>query len=284
VPQEGRERQQADAPAARGQMGQGMTPGGQRGNLIEQMALKTNENKPDHSALFRLLEVLNNEPDETFRTEIEKVLDVDQVLRFLAVSTVLVHLDNYTGMGHNYYIYEVDGRFTILPWDLNMSFGGFDASLDRNGIINFLIDEPTTGAVADRPLVSRLLAVPAYLEDYHEYLRELIDGPFSYEVMESKIDALADLIRPYVLADTTKFTSDADFESFLEEGGQTDVEIRRRGMGINIGLKAFIKERIESIQKQLNGELPSTNNGQGNRGTMPGMGLGLRGGAAGPAP
>lgn len=266
-------------PPQGGAVGPGMMAGGQRGSLVEQMALKTNENKPDYSALFRLLDVLNNEPDVTFRPEIKKILDVDQVLRFLAVSTVLVHLDNYTGMGHNYYLYEVDGEFTILPWDLNMSFGGFDAGLDRNGIINFYIDEPTAGAVADRPLVHRLLSVPAYLETYHGYLRELIDGPFSCEVMEAKIDALADLIRPYVQADTTKFFTDSDFESFLGEGGRTDVEIRRRGMGINIGLKAFVRERIQSVQRQLNGELPSTNNGQGNQGTMPGMGFG-----GGPAP
>lgn len=53
------------------------------------------------------------------------MLDVDQVLRFLAVSVMLVHLDNYIGMGHNYYLYEMNGRFTILPWDLNMAFGTF---------------------------------------------------------------------------------------------------------------------------------------------------------------
>src|SRR4030043_16334 len=156
----------------------GMIMGG-RGNLLEQMGLKTNENNPNYSALFRLLEVLNNEPDETFVEEIEKVLDVDQVLRFLAVSTTLVHLDNYIGMGHNYYLYEVDGKFTIIPWDLNMSFGGFNTGLDSNSAINYLIDEPTNGAVADRPLVAKLLAVPEYLEIYHGILTDLTNRPSS---------------------------------------------------------------------------------------------------------
>jgi spore coat protein CotH len=258
--------------------GGGMPPGGMRaggGNLLEQMGLKTNENNPDHSALFRLLDVLNNEPDETFPEEIEKVLDVDQVLRYLAVSTVLVHLDNYTGMGHNYYLYEVNGKFTIIPWDLNMSFGGFSLGVDRQRVIDFYIDEPTVGTVADRPLVSRLLAVPSYLETYHGYLRELINGPFSPTVMEAKIDELANMIRPYVEADTLKFYSTAEFEKGLGEDVATST--RMAGMGMNIGLKAFVAQRVESIHKQLKGDLPSKSNDGtgygGNRlpGGFPGM-------------
>jgi spore coat protein H len=231
------------------------------------MGLKTNENKPEHSALLRFLDVLNNEPDETFATEIEKVLDVDQVLRFLAVSAVLVHLDNYIGMGHNYYLYEVDGKFTIIPWDLNMSFGDFNSGLDRSGIINFMIDEPTAGAVADRPLVARLLAVPEYLETYHSYIKEMIDGPFSSAVMDSRIDELAALIRPYVAADTIKFFTTGAFESFIGEGASSAADTRFNATGLNIGLKAFVAERIDSIEKQLAGELPSTNNGRGNGGS-----------------
>ena len=237
-------------------------------NLLERMGLKTNENKPDHSALFRLLDVLNNEPDETFAEEIEKVLDVDQILRFLAVSATLVHLDNYTGTGHNYYLYEVDGRFTIIPWDLNMTFGAFNAGLDAEAIINFLIDEPTAGPVADRPLVARLLTVPEFLEIYHGYITELINGPFSIEVMGPRIDEIAKMIGPYVKADTLKFYSNVAFIISITQGVPEKKDTDQPRMMLNIGLKEFVVERIASIEKQLAGELPSTNNGQGNGGTF----------------
>ncbi len=236
-------------------------------DFTERMCLKTNENKPDYSALFRFLEILNNEPDATFKNEIEKVLDVDQVLRFLAVSVTVIHLDNYIGQfGHNYYLYEVNGKFTILPWDLNMAFGTFNSGLDRDGLINFYIDEPTAVPPDERPLVSRLLSVPEYLETYHEYLRELIDGPFSVDAMEAKIKEIADMIRPYVEADTLKFFSTRDFELNLRE-----IVLPRRavpGMQSSIGLREFVKERGESIRLQLEGKLPSTNNGKGNEGEM----------------
>jgi spore coat protein CotH len=251
-----------------GQQPAGQSPGGQQSrgqqsDYLEAMALKTNENNPDHSALLRFLEVLNNEPDETFPEEIEKVLDVDEVLRFLAVSTLIVHLDNYIGMGHNYYLYEVDGKFAILPWDLNMAFGTFNSGIDREGIINFFIDEPTAGPIAERPLVERLLSYQPYLEAYHGYLEALLEGPFSVEAMESRIDELADMIRPYVEADELKFYSTEDFERSLSEDIRSGSVI---GGMTPIGLKTFVVERNASVRQQLDGDLPSAGDGSGNEG------------------
>ncbi len=192
-------------------------PSGRGGNLLEQMGLKTNENFPDHSALLKLLEVLNKCPDETFPTEIEKVLDVDGVLRFLAVSVIMVHLDNYIGMGHNYYLYEVDGKFTIIPWDLNMAFGTFGGGGRGTSSSDFYIDEPVTSALSERPLVARLLAHKPYMDKYHRYLEQLLQGGFAEGVMEARIDELVNLIRPYVEADELKFFSTDDFEKSINE-------------------------------------------------------------------
>lgn len=189
-----------------------------RGNLVENMGLKTNENYADHTALFHLLEVLNNGPEDSFPTEIEKVLDVDQVLRFLAVSVLIVHLDNYIGMGHNYYLYEMDGRFTILPWDLNMGFGVFRMGSFQQDIADFYIDEPVTGSMDDRPLVRRLFAHKPYLDRYHQYLEDLLAGGFAEGVIESRIDQWIALIRPYVEKDELKFFTIEDFEKGITEG------------------------------------------------------------------
>lgn len=196
---------------------QGQQRPGQQRDYIEAVELKTNENCPDHSALFHFLDILNNESDETFLAEIEKVLDVDKTLRFLAVSTLIVHLDNYLGLGHNYYLYEVDGKFTLIPWDLNEAFGTFNCGIDREGIVNFLIDEPTAGPVSERPLVKRLLSHQPYVDKYHEYLQSLLDGRFDVNRMASRIAELASLIRPYVESDEMKFFSTGDFERNLSK-------------------------------------------------------------------
>jgi spore coat protein CotH len=41
----------------------------------------------------------------------------------MAVSTAWSNLDSYQGsLAHNYYLYEQDGVFSLLPWDYNESF------------------------------------------------------------------------------------------------------------------------------------------------------------------
>jgi len=203
---------------------------GRGGNLLESMGLKTNENYQDHTALLHFLDVLNNTPDETFAAQIETVLDVDQVLRYLTVSSMLVHLDNYTGMGHNYYLYERNGYFTILPWDLNMSFGTFGGG---GNAADFYIDEPVTGGMDSRPLVKRLLAYPPYLERYHQYHEEMLTGCLAEGVLESQIDMWANLIRPYVEKDELKFFTMEQFEKGLNEGS-SGMGMRRPGEMANM--------------------------------------------------
>ncbi|MFJ7732982.1 CotH kinase family protein [Lysinibacillus sp. NPDC097231] len=84
------------------------------------IGLKTNEGNVDQSKFIDMLKAINNGGD------IEKYIDVDEMLRYFAMNTALVSLDSYQGtMKHNYYLYEDNGVFSIIPWDYNMSFGGF---------------------------------------------------------------------------------------------------------------------------------------------------------------
>jgi spore coat protein CotH len=252
--------------APKGMIPQGGVPENQSRSLIERMGLKTNENKPNHSLLFRFLDILNNEPDETFPSEIEKVLDVDEVLRFLALSTLIVHLDNYIAMGHNYYLYDNNGRFVVLPWDLNMAFGTFNFGLNRDQLINYYIDEPTGGSMAERPLVDRLLSYPPYLDVYHIHLEALLEGPFATVNINSRIDELAALIRPYVQADELKFFPIERFEMGLERDIAQGMELRLPNA---LGLKTFIEERFESVREQLEGRRKSClGDGSGNGGSF----------------
>lgn len=86
------------------------------------IGLKTNEDNIEQSKFVEMLDAINNGGD------IEKYLDVDEMLRYFAVNTALVNLDSYQGnMKHNYYLYEQNGKFSVIPWDYNMSFGGFGA-------------------------------------------------------------------------------------------------------------------------------------------------------------
>ncbi len=173
--------------------------------------------------------------------ELEKYFEVDQILRYLAAHTIVVNLDSYSSsMAQNYYIYENDGKVTILPWDYNLAWGGFQ-SRDASSVINFPIDTPLSGVeMASRPLIQKLFENEEYLTRYHSYLQELIDHYFSNGKFEEKVNTLSALIDESVQNDTTAFCSYEEYKTSLE---------------------AFItlgNLRAESIQGQLDKTIPST--------------------------
>jgi hypothetical protein len=232
------------------------------------LGLKTRRKNPDHSALFKLVDVICNEPDETFPAAIEKVLDVDEVLRFLAVSSVTGYLDSYLNHSTNTHLFEIDGKFYLIAWDMNETFGTYRCKntvngavmncTSREGMINFYIDEPTCGPISEFPLIKRLLSYRPYVDKYHGYYEALLKGPFAKDRMESRIDELAALIRPVVATEQYKLFLPEDFErSFSEDIDDT------------IGLKTYVFRRNESVRQQLDGKLPGASIGTGNMDLYP---------------
>ncbi len=189
----------------------------------------------DHQRIVTALKNLNQ------GTELETYVDVDAVLRYFAAHTVVVNLDSYiSNMGHNYYLYEKDGKISILPWDYNLAFGGFQ-SQNGSDIVNFPIDTPVSGvSLEDRPLLGRLLEVSEYKERYHAYLKEIMEGYFNNGQFVEKIERLDNMISAYVEKDPSAFYTFTEYKAAIEE------------------LKILGTLRGESIQGQLAGTIPST--------------------------
>lgn len=142
--------------------------------------------------------------------DIESVLDVDSVLRIFAVNAVLDNRDGYGGIfAHNYYLYNPDGRFVMLPWDMNAPFVSYATD----------IESPTVGVYGysqmnERPLAKKLMAVEEYYAKYLDYCRQLAE-----KLPELKEDVLHvyELIKESVENDPNKFTSSYYFNTFFDE-------------------------------------------------------------------
>ena len=172
--------------------------------------------------------------------ELDAALDVDGAISWLAANALLGNDDGYLGsMLHNYYLYELNGKLTILPWDYNLAFGGF-AGGSAVSAVNDPIDTPAWG---ERPLVTALLSDEDRLEQYHNILYELAafltDGS-----MDALIDELTAMIDESVQNDPTK---ECTYEDYL-----TAIQT----------LRSFCALRGESILGQLDGSIPSTTAGQ----------------------
>ncbi|MDP2873063.1 MAG: CotH kinase family protein [Bacillota bacterium] len=211
--------------------------------------------------------------------DLEKHLDVDAALRYLAVSTALLNFDSYQGnFAHNYYLYEQNGVFTILVWDLNMSFGGFNMGSSVEQMQSVPIDEPVSGRLADRPLIAALLANDEYRARYHTYLEEIATRYLGGDYLPHMTAELHDLIAEYVRTDPTAFYTYEQFEeNIVAASGNARSGARGGGIGGGVpGILQVATAMSEGITKQLSGELPSTNNGNGMSGAsrggwMPGV-------------
>ena len=191
--------------------------------------LGTDENK---TKLKNFIKTLNDMP-EGEKGDIESVLDVDSALQYIAGNVVFGNYDSYNGdKGHNYMLYsDADGKFTVVPWDFNMSFNGYSGGGGRGttttgttttntNATNVSVDEPVLGiSMENVPMINNLLAVPEYKEKYLSYVNELTDY---LEGIQDRITELADVIRPYVEADPTKFYTTEQFESNIAYSANAD--------------------------------------------------------------
>ena len=198
----------------------------------------TSTSKADHRRVVTALKNISEGND------LETYMDVDNLLRYMAVHTFAVNSDSLSGgMAHNYYLYEYKGQLNMFPWDYNLSFGGMGGGMGGNGASEMINDAIDTPFNATR-FFDKLLEDETYLEQYHAYLRQLVEeyvfgGRFDevYQRIRSQID-------PLVETDPTAFYTYEDYQAGTEMLYQT------------------VKLRAESIEGQLDGIIPSTDDGQ----------------------
>ena len=205
---------------------------------------KTDIDDEDKSRLIASLKALSEGGEEA-----AAVVDTDEVIRYLVVHNFLCNGDSYTGsMVHNYYLYEEDGALSMIPWDYNLAFGGFDmggfGGSGATSTVNSPIDSPVSGSLSDRPMVAWIFDSEEYTARYHELYAEFIETVFDSGWFEEELDRVTALIDSYVEADTNGF--------FTYDQFQTGVK----------ALREFCLLRAESITGQLNGTIPSTSAGQ----------------------
>lgn len=198
------------------------------------------------SAVFDTTKALQKKVIEALKgiaigENLEQYMTVEENLKYFAVNSFLVNYDSYTGnLKHNYYLYEQDGKLTMLPWDLNLAFAGFQSN-NAKSAVNDPIDTPVSGTTLEqRPMLGQLLSNETYLEQYHNYLDQLVKGYIESGRYEAVITQIKQLIDGYVKEDPTAFYTYDEFTEAVEN------------------LEVFCKLRGESVRGQLEGTIPST--------------------------
>ena len=152
----------------------------------------------------------------------------------------MINSDSHIGItAHNYYLLTSNSGNTLLPWDYNLAFQGITTEDIEESVINWPIDDPLAiDNPDDRPVWKLLTTKESYLEEYHAALQTLLNDYLLSGKANEKITSAADLIRPHVYSDPTRFFTIDEFED-----------------GVNM-LQQFISIRSDCVQKQLWGLIP----------------------------
>ena len=168
---------------------------------------------------------------------LEDYMDVDNLLRYMAVHIFSVNEDSLSGsMAHNYYLYEAGGKLNLIPWDYNLALGGMGRSNDATSVVNNAIDNAFSGTT----FFDTLMENETYHSQYYAYLQQLVSEYINGDGFDAFYTRVRSQIDTLVESDPTAFYSYDEYLTAAET------------------LYQVVKLRGQSIQGQLDGTIPST--------------------------
>lgn len=171
-------------------------------------------------AMVRFAEAIQAAGDDEFLATLDEWTDLDTFMNYLAVDRLIDNWDGIVGwyclpgrpcFNHNYFWYEeaFADRVWLIPWDLDHTFEFPSPIRSRYGMPDWDA-EPACGTVPvflgipGRPPACdkflRQLSTVGW-DGYAEASRELLEGPFSVETLQTRIDELSALISDAVAED-----------------------------------------------------------------------------------
>jgi hypothetical protein len=206
--------------------------------------IKTKDDPKAWADLITLCRTLDKTPSGKLEEALAPLLNIDQALWFLAIENVFINSDGYWIRASDYEIHQDSkGRFHIIPYDANETFnqpergGRMGGGTEVRGVEL----DPLAGSTdAGKPLLHRLLAVPALKARYLAHVRTLAEEWLDWKKLGPLAGQYQSLIADEVKADTRKLSS---FEAF-QKGVSEDVEQEGfRGPERTLSLKNFAGQR-----------------------------------------
>lgn len=167
--------------------------------------MKGRDNLDAWRALVGMTRVLNQTPTDGLARAIEPLMDVDEVLRFLALDIALANGDGYWNDGSDFNVFLTPGgKFLATPHDANEGFRGRGpAAAQPDPLVN--LTDP------NKALRHKLLAVPEYRDRYLKYIGEIANTWLDWNRLGPMVARYQKLIADDVAKDTRKLDTTEAF-------------------------------------------------------------------------
>ncbi len=160
--------------------------------------IETGEDEDDYLHLGRFLRILNETPDSRFHEVFDSLMDMEAVLRYFAVNSLIDETDFTV---HNHYLHRVGetGKWHIIPWDNNLAFHNTANPL---GSGSFYYPQ----GMYTRPnlLYTRLISVDAFRHRYCDLIDSLAISIMDSSMVWFIVDSLSDHMQKDLKADPFK--------------------------------------------------------------------------------
>ncbi|MBK8001538.1 MAG: CotH kinase family protein, partial [Verrucomicrobia bacterium] len=163
--------------------------------------LKTKATTEQQQRVVDFSRLLTHAADEEFARRVGEFLDLEKFARYLACEVLLSNYDSFLSNGQNFHLYldPTSNKFGFIPWDLDLSWGGFFLLGTNREREQASIWHPWVGR---HRLLERIIVVKSFRELYRANLEELLVRQFVPERLHRRIDELAAVIRGPVAAES----------------------------------------------------------------------------------
>lgn len=220
--------------------------------------------KGGEASMQRVVEALRSVDEGK---DIEEHVDVESVMKYMALQTIVVNFDCMTGHNNqNYYLREADGKISLIPWDYNLAWGGYPEDEEMEGedmleqsqtmmlptdagkrtkeevsrVVNFPIDTPFLADSSERTFFMKLLAIEQFKARYYHYLDMLCNQYILGGEFSKTLNTINEEIGQLAGTEPNAFYTNEQFYKAQKT------------------LQLVLEKRAASVLGQMKGEIPAT--------------------------
>ena len=197
---------------------------------------------------MNLCKVLKQTPPERLVKALSPILDIDGVLKLLALDNTLMNGDGYWEDGSDYNIYfDPKGRFHLVPYDVNEAFRPYGSTRGTGPNRGVALDPFAMAEDSNKALLGTLLAAPELRTRYLRYIREIAERWLDWARLEPIVKTYQALIADDVARDTRKLYATEEFTTSVYGDGATRPPITAL-QGFVEGRRAFLLQHPEIMK------------------------------------